>query len=269
VEVPIGRASPALPTTHAYGAHPDQVGDLHLPPGDAPDRGWPVVVLLHGGFWREEYQRELMIPLADSVASQGWVAWNLEYRRVRGDGGWPATLLDVAAALDHLPVLAAPVDVRRVVVVGHSAGGHLALWLAGRNLLPPDAPGCDPRVIPSAVVGLAPVADLQAADALGLSDRAVTEFLGGGVDEVPERWRAADPLGLVGHGVPTLLVHAVDDDDVPLGLSEAYAAAASSAGDEVELHTPSSGGHMGVIDARSAGWGHALRWLAGRSATTA
>lgn len=239
--------------TVAYGDAPDQVADLQLPDGEAPAAGWPVVVLVHGGFWREQYRRELMTPLADDLAARGYASWNLEYGRVGGTGGWPATLTDVAAAVDHLAVVAvdAPLDLERVSIVGHSAGGHLALWVAGRPVLPPDAPGADPSVTPCLAVGQAPVADLAAGQDLGSG--AVRDLLGGGPDEVPERYAVADPSRLVGHGVRVLLVHGEEDDVVPVDQSERYAEAAGIAGDEVTV-TVLPGDHFTVIDPASELW---------------
>lgn len=253
---------PAL-TTHAYGREPDQVADLWLP-GDGPaaQHRYAVVVLLHGGFWRERYRRDLMAPLAVDLAARGYAAWNVEYRRVGGHGGWPATLEDVAAAIDHLASLDAVLDPARVAVVGHSAGGHLALWAAGRACLPAGAPGARPLVRPAAVVGQAPVADLRAADAAGLSAQAVRELLGGDEHEVPVRWAVADPIRLVGHGTRTLLVHADDDADVPPALSIAYREAAGRAGDPVELRRV-GGGHDAHLDPSAPAWRVAVAWLAG------
>jgi acetyl esterase/lipase len=255
--------TPEACTTVAYGSHPDQVADLYLPDGPPPPAGWAIVVLLHGGFWRERYRRELMAALARDLVAHGWAVWNVEYRRVRGAGGWPTTLEDVAAAVDHLADLDAPVDLGRLAVVGHSAGGHLALWVAGRMRLPEGAPGGRPRIVPRAVVGQAPVADLRAAEAAGLSDGAVREFLGGGPAEVPERYLAADPAELVGHGLPVLLVHGHGDTDVPCEQSESYLAQATLAGDRVELEI-GPGGHMGLIDPASDAWRRVRDWLATR-----
>jgi acetyl esterase/lipase len=239
-----------------YGPHHDQVADLLLPDGAPPTRGWPVVALIHGGFWRERYRRDLMTPLAEDLAGRGWAAWNLEYRRVGGAGGWPATLTDVAAGLDHLPDVDAPLDVDAITVVGHSAGGHLALWLAGRARRPEDAPGGRPRVLPVAVVGQAPVADLRAADRDRLSDGAVAALLGGAA-ATPDRWRLADPLASVGHGVPVLLVHGRSDEDVPLAQSQAYAERAARAGDPVEL-VVGPWAHLELIDPASTAWHRVL-----------
>lgn len=257
-----GRAGPA---PHAYGQHVDQVAELYLPSGEVPRQGWPVVALIHGGFWRERYGRDLLAPLAQDLARQGLAAWNLEFRRVEGAGGWPATFEDVAAGLDHLAAPALPLDASRLIVVGHSAGGHLALWAAGRAMLPPSAPGADPRVVPSGVVGLAPIADLLACHAAGLSDGAAQQLLGGDPDEVTDRWELADPMRTVGHGVPMLLVHGLHDTDVPVSFSRDYAEASRVAGCPLELVTPASD-HMTLIDPAAPSWDTTRRWIHDRLA---
>jgi acetyl esterase/lipase len=251
--------------TERYGPGPDRVADLHLPEGAPPVTGWPVVVVVHGGFWRSRYRRDLTTPLAEDLAARGFAAWNIEYRRVPEEqhDTWPATLSDAAAATERLGTLDAPLDLERVAVAGHSAGGQLALWLVGRRLLPSGAPGAGPRVIPAAAVGLAPVADLLGAERDGLGDGAPAAMLGGGSSQVPTRWASADPTRLVGHGVPVLLVHGTVDESVPLSQSEAYAAAARAAGDEVTLETGQVD-HMSVIDPSCGLWLRAAAWLTGR-----
>ena len=195
----------------AYGDHPDQVGNLHLPAGEGGP--WPCVVLIHGGFWRVGWDRTLMTPLAIDLARRGVAAWNIEYRRVGQEGGgWPGTLEDVAAAIDHLATVEA-VDRDRVATCGHSAGGHLALWLAARHRLPAAAPGGPPRVVPVAAVSQAGVADLVSGDEAGLGSGACAALLGGHAHEVPERYAVASPAQHLPLGVPELLVHGGSDDD--------------------------------------------------------
>ncbi len=234
-----------------YGDHADQVANLHLPA--AADGPQPCVVLIHGGFWRERWDRTLMTPLALDLARRGLAAWNLEYRRVGQDGGgWPGTLLDVAAGIDALAEVEA-LDSKRVVVVGHSAGGQLALWAAARARLPAGAPGAEPRVVPLAAVSQAGVCDLAAGARGGLGAGAVQELMGGGPDETAERYRLASPGQLLPLGVTQLLAHGLRDDVVPSSQSRLYAAAARAAGDAVELLEPDAD-HFDVIDPAHAGW---------------
>src|SRR6476659_7616503 len=124
-------------STHPYGQHPSQLGELFLPSGAGP---FAVVAVVHGGYWRAKYDRTLMTDVCLDLAGGGLAAWNLEYRRVGGGGGWPETLLDVAACIDLLADIDAPLDLANVLAVGHSAGGQLAFWAAARTTLPADAP---------------------------------------------------------------------------------------------------------------------------------
>jgi acetyl esterase/lipase len=236
----------ARPERHRYGSHRCQRAELHVPDGAGPH---PVVITLHGGYWRAKYSKRLMKPICADLVRRGMAAWNVEYRRIgRGQGGgWPATFEDVGGAIDHLAELGDPrLDLSAVTVVGHSAGGQLALWSASRQ---------DPRVPIARVVAQAAVCNVAAAG------QPAWEFLGGSPDEVPERYAAADPMQLVPLGVPTLLVHGADDETVPVARSRSYAAAASAAGDDVELIEPSPGGHRVHIDPRSAAWQAAAAWI--------
>ena len=160
-------------STHPYGSDPSQLGELFLPAGARP---FAVVVVVHGGYWKAQYDRSLMTDLCLDLAAHGLAAWNLEYRRVGSGGGWPATLLDVAAGVDLLADLEAPLDLSRVVAVGHSAGGQLALWAASRPTLPADAPGADPRVVIGAVVSQAGLLDLTLAAGLTPSSTPTRAF---------------------------------------------------------------------------------------------
>ena len=255
----IARDVLSRPGCHSYAHdHRVQVADLHMPRGEGP---FPVAVVLHGGHWRATYGKLTTRPLAADLARRGWAAWNVEYRRLdRGQGGgWPATFTDVAAAVDHLAVLGDPrLDLSRVAVVGHSAGGQLALWAAARPALPAGAPGANPRVRLRAVVALAPVTELTRAG------RVVFRLLGGTPKQVPGRFAQADPIRHLPLGVPTLLVHASDDTTIAVHDSRAYVAAARAAGDDATLVEPASGGHSGLIDPGTEAWKAAAEWLAAR-----
>ncbi|MCX2971742.1 MULTISPECIES: alpha/beta hydrolase family protein [Streptomyces] len=188
------RLDPVAPEeTERYGEHPAQVVDFF------GRRGGPRVTVLHGGFWREAFDRSHLTPFAAALAGHGFAVELVEYRRVGGGGGWPVTAEDVAAALDHL---GGPPK----VLLGHSAGGQLALWAAARRDRAADR-----------VVALAPVADLGRAADLGLSAGAVGEFLGA---HPPDE---ADPMRLLPR-VPVELLHGTADLDVPVELSRRYAA---------------------------------------------
>lgn len=229
-----------------YGPLPRQVGQWWLPP-EAPDGPLPTVVLVHGGYWRSGYDLTLQDAVAADLAARGHLVWNLDYRA--SDAPWPATLSDVAAGYDHLADgrFADRVDPERLAVVGHSAGGHLALWLASRDNLPAGAPGAGRRApAPTAVVAQAPVAALAEGVPLGLGSGAIVALLGGTPEQVPERYAVADPMALLPTGVATTCVHAPGDDLVPISQSEAYVAASGAA----RLVT-FDGGHFEHLDPAS------------------
>jgi acetyl esterase/lipase len=236
-----------------YGEHPRQVADLHMPREQGVH---PVVVVLHGGYWQPPYTRLVMRPLCLDLAARGYAAYNVEYRRLgRDGGGWPQTFQDVAAAIDHLARLQdTSLDLDRVMLLGHSAGGQLALWAAGRAWLPPGAVGSTPAVRAAGVVALAAVSDLESAGA------PARELLGGGPTAVPGRWAQADPIRRLPLEVPVGMVHAIDDETVSVEHSRAYSAAARAAGGVVTL-TEAPGGHRDPIDPSSRAWAAAAAWL--------
>lgn len=200
-------------TTIAYGPDPSQFGQLWMPVAAAGPV--PVVVLIHGGFWRAEYGLDLMDGLAADLAGRGYAAWNIEYRRVGDGGGYPETLDDVAAAIDALSTIAPDhgLDLTDVVFVGHSAGGHLALWAAGRSALAAGSPGADPLVVPRLAIGQGPVVDLIDGDRLGLGGGAVTDFMGGTAADHPDRYAIATPSIVA--GVKFAVVRGSRDQIVP------------------------------------------------------
>jgi acetyl esterase/lipase len=209
------------------------------------------VVIIHGGFWRARYAVPLGRPLAADLRERGYTCWNVEYRRVGNGGGWPATLADVAAAIDRLTTL--DVDTSAVVTVGHSAGGHLAVWTAGRGGLPDGAPGSRPQASVTAAVAQAGVLDLATAARQGVGATAVPDLLGGGPDDVPDRYRVADPMCAIPLSQPVLCVHSRRDESVPYTLSEAYVAAARAAGAPAALREV-PGDHMALIDPATPAW---------------
>jgi acetyl esterase/lipase len=270
-----------------YGDRPDQVADVHLPAfvaGSAPVAGQagaaaPAVVLfLHGGFWRAAYGREHTAPLAEALSAAGFVVCAPEYRRTgQPGGGWPGTLDDVAAAADRLPGLleqatAGLVSRDRMLLAGHSAGGHLALWAASRHRLPAAAPwhagspaghGRQQLQAPApagsrgpwlGVVALAAVSDLRMCYEQALGGQAVGDLLGGGPARFPDRYALADPAQLLPIGLPVQLVHGDSDDIVPCAMSEAYAERARQAGDPVRQVLLRGAGHFDVIDPASQAW---------------
>ncbi|MDQ1741073.1 MAG: hypothetical protein QOE53_2725 [Pseudonocardiales bacterium] len=248
---------------HHYGSDASQYGELYLPPAE---RRAGVVVVLHGGFWRARYAADLGAPLAADLATRGWVAWNLEYRRVGNGGGWPATLADIAAGIDLLADLDSPggqgMDLSRVVTIGHSAGGQLAIWAAARPRLPRGAVGSEPQVRVTGVIAQAAVLDLSQGAADGLGVTAVADFLGGQPHEVPDCYRLASPHQHLPLAVPVRCLHARDDDTVPFSQSVDYVRAARAAGDDASL-VEVTGGHFGVIDPAAPAWQAALDLLPG------
>lgn len=190
-----------------------------------------------------------MHPLCRDLAASGWAAWNLEYRRLGflTGGGWPATFDDVAAGIDHLADVPS-LDLERVVAVGHSAGGHLALWAASRERS---------RVPLTHVVAQAAVSDLREAARLGLSGGVAARLVGGRAD----RYGLASPIERLPLGVPQLLVHGEEDGIVPVAMSLSYYEAAVAAQDLAELVVLPDTGHFEHLDPSSEAWAAVRAWL--------
>jgi acetyl esterase/lipase len=228
--------------THRYGPHPEHVADLRLPAGAAPHA---IVVVLHGGFWRARFTRTNTAALAVDLARRGFATWNVEYRRMGCDGGVPATLEDVESALDAVQRVTGPLAGSRLLALGHSAGGHLALWAAGTGKV-------------TAAVSLAGVCDLAGAARAGLGDGAATAFVGGEPEQRPRAYALADPMARLPTGVPQLLVHGEADDRVAIEHSYRYVRAAQGAGDACELLALPGVGHFELIDPRTDAWRQAV-----------
>lgn len=221
-----------------YGDDPSQWAELHTP--DGASRG--VVVVIHGGFWRAQYDASLGTPLARDLVARGWTVLNVEYRRVGNGGGFPATFDDVAAAIDLLADAYA--DTSTVVTLGHSAGGHLAAWAAARTRFEEWSGGVEV----THVVSQAGVLDLTTAQEDGLGGGAVDALMGAGPSD--PSYDLADPTRHLPLDVPVWAVHAPDDDIVPISQSERYVAAAGATATLVQVE----GGHFGVIDPASSAW---------------
>jgi len=250
------RPGSARAVRHDYGPDRSQFGELTRP--TQPSRG--TVVVIHGGFWRAQYGLALGRPLAADLAARGYTAWNIEYRRVGNGGGWPTTLEDVAAAIDFLDTL--DVDTDDVVSIGHSAGGHLAVWAAGRPGIHDGSVGSSPVVRLRGAISQAGVLDLVTAVNEGTGNTAVSDLLGGRPDDVPVRSRIADPFQAIPLDVPVVCIHTTADDAVPYAQSVAYVAAATAAGAKASLYTP-PGDHFTLIDPADPGWDAAIDALPG------
>jgi acetyl esterase/lipase len=214
----------------SYGTQQEQFGELRLPDGHSER---PLVMLIHGGFWRDQYRLGLMHPLAQALNQRGYPSWNIEYRRVGPTGGgYPTTLDDISAAIDRF----AGLGWAQTAVIGHSAGGHLALWNASR---------ANAQLRPDLTVGLAPVADVIAANTNRVGVDATANFFGGDIGDVPERYAHAQPNPVDFSG-RVVLLHGDNDDSVPLAQLrsvEAYA-------DRVEVLE--GVGHFDVINPEHA-----------------
>ena len=230
------------------GDSPVQYGDLRLPAGRAPAAGYPVAVVIHGGAWHADWTSDYTSGFAEALTGAGIATWNIEFRRIgnRG-GGYPGTFTDVGLATDFLRTLAEshPLDLGRVVVVGHSSGGHLALWVAGRRNLPEGSAirGSDPLPL-AGVISLAGVNDLEGALEFG-NRTDVFDLIGTGAGA---RLATTSPGRLLPLGVPQVLIVGTRDEAWRIETTRSYAAAAAEAGDEVELLVLEGANHADVVD---------------------
>ena len=234
---------PKADTRLSYGTDPNQFGDLRLPTTKPP---FPLAMNIHGGFWRAKYDLAHAGHLCAALTAKGIATWNVEYRRVGNPGGgWPSTFEDIRNAYRYVPQIATRynIDSTKILVMGHSAGGQLALCLGAH----------EPSL--KRVVSLAGVVDLQQAWEQHLSDNAVVEFLGGKPKDVPEHYREADPTQLaIDHATTQWLIHGAGDDVVLSYFSRQYAEQKKSKGEDVHYTEISTAGHFDLIDPRSKAW---------------
>ncbi|MEO7363438.1 MAG: alpha/beta hydrolase [Gemmatimonadaceae bacterium] len=236
----------------AYGTDSLQFGELRLPEGRGP---FPVAILIHGGCYLSKYATvRNSAALADALASAGVATWNVEYRRYdHPGGGWPGTFADVAAGADYLRILSKqqPLDLGRVIVMGHSAGGQLALWLGAQAKHPTASPLF--REAPIKVIGvvaLGPITDMreyQTRELKSCGNPAIESVLGGLPDAVPDRVRMVSPIELLPLRVPTVLVAGEQDGIAPTSALNAYASAARLKGDRVQIFASPNEGHFDAL----------------------
>jgi acetyl esterase/lipase len=250
---------PGVPATarYPYGGDGEQFADLYLPSSAPPAAGYPVVILIHGGCWGAQYGLTQLGQFSRTIADLGIAVWSLEYRRIGNGGGWPNTFLDVVAATDYLRTVATeqPLDLTRVIAAGHSAGGHLALWLAARSKLATDSElyRADPLPL-IGVVSLAGIPDLVDAEAREICRGAVPQLLGGPSAAVPERYRDGSPSVFLPLGIPQQLIIGTVDQAVPLVHNERYVEQAQQAGDDVTLTVLPDVGHFEIVIPGTTVW---------------
>ncbi len=238
----LNETPPAADAKIAYGKDPNQFGELRLPKGDQVKRPYPVVVVLHGGCWMVQYDLDYIGHVSADLTAHGMATWNLEYRRVgNAGGGWPGTLEDVIAGVQHLQKLAKeyPLDLQRVVVVGHSAGGHLALLLGAQRLSGLNVRG---------VVSLAGITDLRFK---GTACDANVQML---MKDQVTAYDKASPLKLLPLGVKQIIVQGNEDKIIPAAMATSYVTAAQAKGDDARLMLIEKAGHFEVVDPQAVAW---------------
>lgn len=241
-----------------YGNHPQQFGHLYLPENPVREP-LPVVMVVHGGFWSGRYALNLGTQYAIEFARAGFAAWNIEYRRVGAGGTWPEISSDVLAATnaigavvqEHSPT---PFDVHDIRIIGHSAGGHLAVWAAGQK---------DSAIRPSRVVSQAGVLDLTVGPSNGRVSPALEELLNVTYDDAPQVYRAASPMYRLPIGIPVHCIHGALDAQVPVSQSEKYVAAAGAARDEARLTVIDGEDHFAFLQPGTECWKQSIAAVLG------
>lgn len=238
-------------TRISYGPEPEQFGHLYLP-DRVGERRVPVVMVIHGGYWNGDHHLNLGTPLATELARRGVAAWNIEYRRLGAGGRWPEISADVTSALNAIGTLVAAharsagveLDPAQVRVVGHSAGGQLAVWLAGEDTV----------VRPSLVIGQAAALDLASAGERGRRVDYLEALFGAPYEQDPQVYRSASPRHRLPIGRPIVLIHGSDDKQVPAKVAARYAEIARETGDDVALHIVDGEDHFAFLNKNTACW---------------
>lgn len=232
-----------------YGPEPQQFGHFYAPENPAGEPV-PIVMVIHGGYWSGQYHLNLGTSFSLELARSGVAVWNVEYRRIDAGGRWPEMSADIVAALEAIagPVAAAspvPLDLDRVRVVGHSAGGQLAVWLAGQR---------DTTVRPELVVSQAGALDLASAAERGRRVSYIEDLFGVPFEDDPDLYRAASPQHRLPIGVPVVCLHGTEDVQVPAKVASRYRDAARVAGDPVDLHLVEGEDHFAFLDPNTRSW---------------
>ena len=250
------RHSPNFDKRIEYGPEPQHFAESRFPDGPGP---FPFLFVVHGGFWQSAYDLKQIGSLCAALTDKGIVTCNLEYRRVgNSGGGWPGTFRDVSLATDNImdTISSDPaIDVARATVMGHSAGGHLAQWLASTHRVPKASPlhsAQKYRLVRA--VSLAGVCDLRAAWKQRLGNGAVAKLMGGSPDQYPERFDAGSPIELLPSGSRQILIHGTEDDIVPFSQSEKFVERAEQLGERPTLVKLNGVGHFELIDPESDAW---------------
>jgi len=246
---------PAPPADHriTYGSNEFQFGELRLPKGAGPH---PVAIVIHGGCWMSQYGLSYIGHLSAALTDAGLATWSVEYRRIGNEGGgWPGTFEDVSRATDHLRTIAKtyPLDLNQVIAVGHSAGGHLALWLAARKNLPKDSPVYSSDPLP--LRGVAPLAGITDLRRAGTAcDANVPQLMGGSAQDKTAIYNQASPIELLPLGIRSVIIQGDSDSIIPLDMAQDYTRAAKTKGDDAKLIVIEKAGHFEVVDPKSFAW---------------
>ena len=240
--------------TYKYGEDPNQFGELYLP--SPSDTAYPVIILVHGGCYRAQYDLKPLGGLCKALVAEGFAVWNIEYRRAGNGGDYPNMFLDVAQSADYLRQIAEThhLNLDKVMTVGHSAGGHIALWLAGRHKIPTSSDLYIENPLPiKNVIVLAGMVDAVHAIEHGICEGGLAIVMGGEPDTAPANYQVADPRALIPIGIPQ--THIIgDQDDEMMENFKSYLEVAKQNGEPVKLIVPPDAGHFEIVALSSKAW---------------